>query len=86
MGIAARRPSIARHSDTAASGERLIFSETVVAYEMEAALALAPWEYLNKQFNPDNFPDIFTPIWVASRSCWSDRRPVQRAQPTAAPA
>ena len=29
-------------------------------------MALAPWEYLNKQFNPDNFPDIFTPIWVAS--------------------
>jgi hypothetical protein len=27
---------------------------------------LAPWEYLFLPFNPHNFPDLFTPIWVAS--------------------
>jgi hypothetical protein len=26
----------------------------------------APWEYLNRQFIPENFPDLFHPIWVAS--------------------
>ena len=29
-------------------------------------MAHAPWEYLNQQFIPQNFPDIFHPIWVAS--------------------
>lgn len=26
----------------------------------------APWEYLNREFTQQNFPDIFHPIWVAS--------------------
>jgi hypothetical protein len=26
----------------------------------------APWEYLTRQFIPENFPDIFDPIWIAS--------------------
>lgn len=29
-------------------------------------MKLAPWEYLTRQFIPENFPDIFDPIWVAS--------------------
>ncbi|HUG48775.1 MAG TPA: hypothetical protein VMP67_10235 [Candidatus Limnocylindria bacterium] len=29
-------------------------------------MALAPWEYLNRVFTPQNFPDIFHPLWVAS--------------------
>jgi hypothetical protein len=27
---------------------------------------LAPWEYLFLPFNPHNFPDLYTPMWVAS--------------------
>lgn len=26
----------------------------------------APWDYLARQFIPENFPDIFHPIWIAS--------------------
>jgi hypothetical protein len=29
-------------------------------------VALAPWDYLNRQFIPQNFPDIFDPIWIAA--------------------
>ena len=29
-------------------------------------MRLPPWEYLFVPFNPHTFPDLFTPIWVAS--------------------
>ena len=29
-------------------------------------MTLAPWEYLFKSFNSDNFPDIFHPTWIAA--------------------
>jgi hypothetical protein len=29
-------------------------------------VTLAPWDYLFKSFNNDNFPDIFHPTWIAS--------------------
>jgi hypothetical protein len=29
-------------------------------------LLLAPWDYLFVPFNPHTFPDLFTPMWVAS--------------------
>jgi len=29
-------------------------------------VTLAPWEYLFKSFNSDNFPDIFHPTWIAA--------------------
>ena len=29
-------------------------------------MTLAPWEYLFLTFNPDNFPDLFHPTWIAS--------------------
>ena len=25
-----------------------------------------PWDYLWKAFSPDNFPDLFDPLWIAS--------------------
>jgi hypothetical protein len=27
---------------------------------------LPPWDYLFEAFTPQNFPDLFTPVWVAS--------------------
>jgi hypothetical protein len=27
---------------------------------------LAPWDYLFQPFSPHTFPDLFTPVWVAS--------------------
>jgi uncharacterized membrane protein len=27
---------------------------------------LAPWDYLFLRFSPHTFPDLFTPVWVAS--------------------
>ncbi len=29
-------------------------------------MRLAPWEYLFLSFSAHNFPDLFTPVWVAS--------------------
>ena len=29
-------------------------------------MRLPPWEYLFLPFNPHTFPDLFTPMWVAS--------------------
>ena len=29
-------------------------------------MTLAPWEYLFKPFNSDNFPDLFHPTWIAA--------------------
>ena len=29
-------------------------------------MRLPPWDYLFEPFNPHTFPDLFTPIWVAS--------------------
>ena len=29
-------------------------------------MKLLPWDYLFEAFAPENFPDIFNPIWVAS--------------------
>jgi hypothetical protein len=29
-------------------------------------VTLAPWDYLFRSFNNDNFPDIFHPTWIAS--------------------
>jgi hypothetical protein len=29
-------------------------------------LLVAPWDYLFVPFNPHTFPDLFTPMWVAS--------------------
>jgi hypothetical protein len=29
-------------------------------------VTLLPWEYLFDSFSPDNFPDLFNPIWIAS--------------------
>ena len=29
-------------------------------------LDLLPWDYLFEAFAPENFPDIFNPIWIAS--------------------
>lgn len=29
-------------------------------------MQLAPWDYLFTPFNPHTFPDLFTPMWVAS--------------------
>jgi hypothetical protein len=29
-------------------------------------VTLAPWEYLFRPFNSDNFPDLFHPTWIAA--------------------
>ena len=29
-------------------------------------MRLPPWDYLFESFNPHTFPDLFTPMWVAS--------------------
>ena len=29
-------------------------------------MLLPPWEYLFLPFNPHNFPDLFTPTWIAA--------------------
>ena len=29
-------------------------------------MKLLPWEYFWVGFSPENFPDIFNPIWIAS--------------------
>jgi len=29
-------------------------------------VTLAPWDYLFKSFNSDNFPDLFHPTWIAA--------------------
>ena len=29
-------------------------------------MRLPPWDYLFLPFNPHNFPDLFTPMWIAS--------------------
>jgi phosphatidylserine synthase len=34
--------------------------------EVERCVRLGALDYLNKQFTLQNFPDIFTPIWVAA--------------------
>lgn len=29
-------------------------------------MALPPWDYLNRQFIRENFPDLFDPLWIAA--------------------